>query len=146
MKQKKLFNTSAEKEIVNFQYHRCRICQQHLAMQLYRLHGERRDGMFTLSLAGLQQFADSRNIVRADRKTRMEQDLAEVSEEVLRAQGEADVANARLSRLQKEQRGLQAAALDIMDGKRNTCAGAYSRSPVKPFWPRCKLTRVGAIR
>jgi len=54
--------------------------------------------------------------VRADRKTRMEQDLAEVSEEVLRAQGEADVANARLSRLQKEQRGLQA-ALDIMDGK-----------------------------
>jgi hypothetical protein len=65
------------------------------------------------------RFADSRNTVRVklrpDRKTRMESDLAEVTAEVTRAQGEADAANERLARLQKEQRGLQT-ALDIMNG------------------------------
>lgn len=54
--------------------------------------------------------------MKLNRRERMEYDLAEVTDEVVRAQSEADSANERLARLQKEQLGLQA-ALDIMDGK-----------------------------
>ena len=63
--------------------------------------------------------------MRPDRRKRMEQDLAEVTAEVTRAQSEADAANERLARLHKEQRGLQA-ALDIMDG------GNSQRQPMTP--------------
>ena len=81
--------------------------------------------------------------MRLDRRKRMEQDLAEVTAEVTRAQSEADAANERLARLHKEQRGLQA-ALDIMDGREQPAPADDTRQRVLDALARLAPTAAAA--